>query len=89
MEPRKNISRFLEAFFLLAEHLPTVRLDLVSGDNWGQTLSEQVRARLQQHPRVRLHQRISDSALQALYSAADFLIDQVLAVGIRRPLRNR
>lgn len=86
VEPRKNISRFLEAFFLLAEHLPTVRLDLVSGDNWGQTLSEQVRARIQQHPRVRLHQRISDSALQALYSDADFLIFPSLYEGFGLPV---
>lgn len=86
MEPRKNIPRFLEAFLLAADRNPRLALDLVSGDAWGDVLGEAVWARIREHPRIRIHRGVSDSALQSLYAGADFLVFPSLYEGFGLPL---
>jgi len=86
MEPRKNVARFLEAFLLAADQAPQLRLDLVSGDAWGNVLGENTWAKVRQHPRVRIHRRISDQVLLSLYNAADYLVFPSLYEGFGLPL---
>lgn len=86
MEPRKNVGRLLEAFLLAAELAPGLTLDLVSGDAWGHILGEDTWRRLRQHPRLRIHQRISDEALLALYGQADYLVFPSLYEGFGLPI---
>lgn len=86
MEPRKNIGRLLEAFLIAAELAPGLTLDLVSGDAWGHVLGEDTWARLRQHPRMRIHQRISDETLLALYRQADYLVLPSLYEGFGLPI---
>ncbi|WP_431265245.1 glycosyltransferase family 4 protein [Roseateles chitinivorans] len=86
MEPRKNVPRFLQAFLIAAEHDTRLTLDLVSGDAWGDVLGDAVWTKIRQHPRIRIHQRISDEALRALYDAADYLIFPSLYEGFGLPI---
>jgi glycosyltransferase involved in cell wall biosynthesis len=86
MEPRKNVARFLEAFLLAADQTHRLRLDLVSGDAWGDVLGETAWARVRQHPRIRIHQRIADEALRGLYDAADYLVFPSLYEGFGLPI---
>jgi glycosyltransferase involved in cell wall biosynthesis len=86
MEPRKNIPRFLEAFLLAAERSPALELDLVSGDAWGDVLGEAAWNRVLHHPRIRIHQRISDDALRALYDSVDYLVCPSLYEGFGLPI---
>jgi len=86
MEPRKNVPRFLQAFLIAAERDPRLTLDLVSGDAWGDVLGDAVWTAIRQHPRIRIHQRISDQALRALYSAADYLVFPSLYEGFGLPI---
>ncbi|MFX1679515.1 glycosyltransferase family 1 protein [Mitsuaria sp. CC2] len=86
MEPRKNVPRFLQAFLIAAEQDPRLTLDLVSGDAWGDVLGDAVWRKIRQHPRIRIHQRISDEALRALYDGADYLIFPSLYEGFGLPI---
>lgn len=86
MEPRKNVGRLLEAFLLAAELAPGLTLDLVSGDAWGHVLGADTWTRLRQHPRLRIHQRISDEALLALYGQADYLVFPSVYEGFGLPI---
>lgn len=86
MEPRKNVARFLEAFLLASELTPALTLDLVSGDAWGNVLGETTWSRLYKHPRIRIHQRISDDALHALYESADYLVFPSIYEGFGLPI---
>jgi len=61
-------------------------LDLVSGDAWGNVLGENTWAKVRQHPRVRIHRRISDQVLLSLYNAADYLVFPSLYEGFGLPL---
>lgn len=74
IEPRKNIARFLEAFLLALELAPSLTLDLVSGDAWGNVLGDVTWTRLRQHNQIRIHQRIPDEKLFDLYKTADYLV---------------
>jgi glycosyltransferase involved in cell wall biosynthesis len=86
LEPRKNIGRLLEAFLLATEFAPGLTLDLVSGDAWGHVLGEDLWARLRQHPRFHIHQRISDVSMLALYRHADYLVFPSLYEGFGLPI---
>jgi glycosyltransferase involved in cell wall biosynthesis len=86
IEPRKNIARFLEAFLLAADLNPLITLDLVSGDAWGDVLGEATCVRMIQHPRIRIHQRITDEALNTLYKSADYLVFPSLYEGFGLPI---
>jgi glycosyltransferase involved in cell wall biosynthesis len=86
MEPRKNIGRLLEAFLLAAELAPGLSLDLVSGDAWGHVLGEDIWVRLREHPRFRIHQRISDETMLTLYRQADYLVFPSLYEGFGLPI---
>lgn len=86
MEPRKNVPPFLEAFLIAAERDAGLTLDLVSGDAWGDVLGDAVWATIRQHPRIRIHQRISDEALRALYEAADYLVFPSIYEGFGLPI---
>lgn len=86
MEPRKNVPRFLEAFLIAAQRDPRLTLDLVSGDAWGSVLGDAVWTTIRQHPRIRIHQRISDEALRALYDAADYLVFPSIYEGFGLPV---
>jgi glycosyltransferase involved in cell wall biosynthesis len=86
IEPRKNVARFLEAFLLASDQEPRLHLDLVSGDTWGDVLGEAAWAKVLQHPRIRIHQRISDESLRGLYEAADYLVFPSLYEGFGLPI---
>ncbi|WP_423594989.1 glycosyltransferase family 4 protein [Roseateles sp. MS654] len=86
LEPRKNVPRFLEAFLIAAERDARLTLDLVSGDAWGDVLGDAVWTSIRQHPRIRIHRRISDEALRALYGAADYLVFPSLYEGFGLPI---
>lgn len=86
MEPRKNVPRFLQAFLIAAERNERLTLDLVSGDAWGDVLGDAVWTKIRQHPRIHIHQRISDDALRALYDAADYLVFPSLYEGFGLPI---
>lgn len=86
MEPRKNIPRFLQAFLIAAERNPRLTLDLVSGDAWGDVLGDAVWSCITTHPRIRIHRRITDVALQALYAGADFLVFPSVYEGFGLPV---
>lgn len=86
MEPRKNVPRFLEAFLVAAEVHPQLTLDLVSGDAWGGVLGNAVWSRIRRHPRIRIHQRVSDAALRMLYNSSDYLVFPSLYEGFGLPI---
>ena len=86
MEPRKNVGRLLEAFLLAAELAPGLTLDLVSGDAWGHVLGQDIWVRLREHPRLHIHQRISDESMLALYRQADYLVYPSLYEGFGLPI---
>lgn len=86
MEPRKNVPRFLKAFLIAADRDPALSLDLVSGDAWGAVLGDAMWSQIHRHPRIRIHQRISDAALRSLYSQADFLVFPSLYEGFGLPI---
>lgn len=86
MEPRKNISSFIEAFLLAVDEDQRLYLDLVSGDSWGGVMSESIWFRVKKHPHIRIHNRISDQALSSLYSNANFLVFPSLYEGFGFPI---
>lgn len=86
MEPRKNVPRFLQAFLIAAQQDPRLTLDLVSGDAWGDVLGNAVWTRIRRHDRIRIHRRISDETLLALYGSADYLVAPSIYEGFGLPI---
>jgi len=86
IEPRKNIRRFLEGFLLASELAPSLTLDLVSGDAWGDVLSKDLWARLREHPRLQIHHSISDESMLTLYRQADYLVFPSIYEGFGLPI---
>lgn len=86
MEPRKNIAPFLEAFLIAADRDHRLRLDLVSSDAWGHALGDVAWERIRQHPGIRIHQRITDQALNTLYNAATYLVFPSIYEGFGLPI---
>lgn len=74
IEPRKNLPVFLEAFILAADSNPRRKLNLVSGDAWGNVVSHKVWNQINQHPAVTIFKSIPDSELADLYSKSDCLV---------------
>lgn len=86
LEPRKNLGPLLEAFLIAAKRDETLNLELVSGDQWGKVLGKKLWMGICQHPRVRIHRRISDEMLLSLYEAADYLIIPSIYEGFGLPI---
>lgn len=87
LEPRKNLSRFLQAFSLVPENIrKDVSILIVGGDGWGGVNVSKIATNLGIGERVRILGYISDAELQVLYSKALFLAMPSLYEGFGLPL---
>jgi glycosyltransferase involved in cell wall biosynthesis len=86
MEPRKNVAQFLRVFLELTMKHSNIHLDMVSGDGWGQVLGTALHERVAKHPMIKVHQGISDAALDALYREVDFLVFPSIYEGFGLPI---
>jgi len=86
IEPRKNIALFIETFLIAADQNEKLSLDLVSGDSWGHLIGVEGWQSIRKHPRIRIHQRITDQELKSLYKKATYLVFPSVYEGFGLPI---
>ncbi|MHB8994890.1 MAG: glycosyltransferase family 4 protein [Armatimonadota bacterium] len=85
LQPRKNLTRLLQAFALIAPDHPDVKLAVVGATGWGNELFHERLRELRLEDRVVLCGSVPGEDLPALYSAAEMLVYPSLYEGFGLP----
>lgn len=85
LQPRKNLTRLLQAFALLARDRPDLKLAVVGATGWGNEPFHERLRELRLEDRVVLCGSVPAGDLPALYSAAEMLVYPSLYEGFGLP----
>lgn len=88
LEPRKNITKFLESYFKLREINEHVRLTMVYGHKWGvtSTFDSEILNRALNDPSIEIKYSISDVDLLSIYLKSDALVFPSIYEGFGLPI---